>query len=102
MKNAFALVASVLIIFSIAIPAAAAPKATNGVEVTISSNSFVRIGSSLSMESGETVTINCTYSPRNADIDFGLITPENKFRYLPGDSGSCKYAVEINKTGILK
>lgn len=36
------------------------------------------------MESRETVTFHCTYSPRSATVDFGLIAPDNKFYYLSG------------------
>ena len=100
MKKGFALFVSRIVVFSLTISVAAvAPKAVSDVDATIRANSFARIGSSFTMESGDTVTINCTYSPKDADVDFALITPENKFRYLSGKSGSCKFAIEIPETG---
>ena len=31
-----------------------------------------------SLEADEIVTINCTYSPRTANLDFGFITQDDK------------------------
>ena len=51
------------------------------------------------MAAGELVTINCTYSPRTADVDFGLITPDNTFAFVAGDDGSCRQTIRVNQTG---
>ena len=51
------------------------------------------------MEKDELVTINCTYSPRMADVDFGLITPQYTFIFVGGESGNCNQAIRINETG---
>ena len=100
MKRLFSLFLSICLVMSLTVSATAlSPKATNRVDVTVRPNTITRIGTGLSLETDELVTINCTYSPRSADVDFGLITPENKFRYLSGKSGSCKFAIEIPETG---
>lgn len=62
-------------------------RATARVEVEVNPNSIMRGNTALSLEADELVTINCTYSPRTADVDFGLITPQNTFRYLSGEDG---------------
>ena len=68
MKRAFTLLFSILLALSATLPAAAATlRATNKVDMTVSSNSIVRTETPLSMENGELVTINCTFSPRTAD-----------------------------------
>lgn len=79
--------------------AAISPRATNGVEATIQPNTIVKIETPLSMEAGELVAISCTYSPRMADVDFGLITPQKTFRYLPGEDGLCRQTIQISQTG---
>ena len=79
--------------------AAISPRATNGVEATIQPNTIVKIETPLSMEAGELVTISCTYSPRMADVDFGLITPQKTFQYLPGEDGLCRQTIQISQTG---
>lgn len=80
MKKLFALLLSVFIALSISVSAfAVTQRATNRVNITAMPNKTATIGTSLSMEADETVTINCTYSPRTADVDFGLITPRGTF-----------------------
>lgn len=87
MKKVFALALSILFAFNVTSPAAAiALRATNSVNVTIQSNSFASVGTPLSMEVGELVTINCTFAPRTADVDFGLLSPQNEFAYFPGEN----------------
>ena len=100
MKKVFTLALSFLLIFSVSIPASAvSARATNRVDATIPANSLVGIGTPLPMEIDELITINCTYSPRTADVDFGLITPQNTFRYLSGEDGLCRQTIRINETG---
>ena len=100
MKRAFTLLFSILLALSATLPAAAATlRATNKVDMTVSSNSIVRTETPLSMENGELVTINCTFSPRTADVDFGLITPDNTFIYVEGKNGNCNQTIRINETG---
>ena len=79
---------------------ALSPKATNRVDVTVRPNTITRIGTGLSLETDELVTINCTYSPRSADVDFGLVSADNEFGYFSGNDGSCRETIRINKTGI--
>ena len=50
-------------------------------------------------EADEVVTINCTYSPRTADLDFGFITPDNTFHFTSGSEGSIKTNIQIEDTG---
>ena len=51
------------------------------------------------MEADECVTINCSYSPRSAKVDFGLIAPDNRFYYLSGQNGSINRSIRIDKRG---
>ena len=97
MKKLVALVLSIILAVSVAVSAAA--KATNRVNGIVQPGGITIVGTPLSMESGETITINCTYSPRNADADFGLITPNNTFVFVEGKNGDCNHTVELNKTG---
>ena len=42
-----------------------------------------RAKTSFPLESGEIVTINATYSPLDADVDFGLVDEEGTLYHLP-------------------
>ena len=94
MKKALVLVLSILLVFSLTIP-----RATNRVDVTVQSHSLASIGTPLSMEADELVRINCTFSPRTADVDFGLITPRNTFIHVGGENGLCSQTIRINESG---
>ena len=51
------------------------------------------------MEANELITINCTYSPRTADVDFGFRTPHNTFVYISGENGNCYQTIRVTETG---
>ena len=100
MKKLFALLFSVFIALSGSVSAfAVTQRATNRVNITAMPNKTATIGTSLSMEADETVTINCTYSPRTADVDFGLITPRGTFVFVEGEDGNCNQTIQVSQTG---
>ena len=100
MKKLFALLFSVFIALSVSVSAfAVTQRATNRVNITAMPNKTATIGTSLSMEADETVTINCTYSPRTADVDFGLITPRGTFVFVEGEDGNCNQTIQVSHTG---
>ena len=95
-----ALMLAHLLTFAVITPAAAAvSRATHKVDMTVPADSIVRTETPLSMEAGEVVTISCTYSPRTADVDFGLLTPQKTFRYISGEDGLCRQTIQISQTG---
>ena len=51
------------------------------------------------MDVGETVTIDATYSPRSASVDFGLIAPDGLFYPVRGQNGSINKTIEIVERG---
>ena len=58
-----------------------------------------RAKTSFPLESGEIVTINATYSPLDADVDFGLVDEEGTFYHIPGKNGSFSQSIEISVRG---
>lgn len=100
MKKALTLVFTIFFAFSVTVSAAAiSPRATGGVEATIQPDTIIRIGTPLPMAAGELVTINCTYSPRTADVDFGLITPSSDFIFVRGEDGDCNQTIRLEESG---
>ena len=59
-------------------------RATNRIEWSLSAGEVAAMDTAYTLEADELVTINCTYSPRTADLDFGLITPDGTFRFTSG------------------
>ena len=74
-------------------------RATTYVSWSVKANILKEADTTFPVEAGECVTINCSYTPRWADVDFGLIAPDNRFYYLPGEEGSINRAIRIDERG---
>lgn len=74
-------------------------RATTSVSWSVKANHLKKADTTFPMEAGECVTINCSYTPRWADVDFGLIAPDNRFYYLPGEDGSINRTIRIDERG---
>ena len=75
------------------------PRATASFDWEISSGKVKKDGTGFSLETDETVSINATFSPKNADIDFGLISPDGDFYALSGSNGNFNRTIRVNKGG---
>lgn len=76
-----------------------APYALGTVEVTVPANSMAFASNQISMEAGETVTINCSYSPIFASVDFGLVDSDSVFHYINVTGGSINESIIIPERG---
>ena len=74
-------------------------RATTSVSWSVQANRLKKANDTFPMEAGECVTINCSYTPRWADVEFGLIAPDNRFYYLPGEEGSINRVIRIDERG---
>lgn len=74
-------------------------RATGAFETEVAGNTTVASGSSFLMDVGETVTIDATYSPQSASVDFGLIAPDGLFYPVRGQNGSINKTIEIVERG---
>lgn len=74
-------------------------RATSSVNWNIDPRSTKQATTSFSLEAEETVTINCSYSPSSASVDFGLIAPDNRFYYLSGSNGSFNETLQVTQRG---
>lgn len=74
-------------------------RATDRIEATISANKIAVLGDSVSLDSGEVVTFNFTYTPRDASVKFGYIGPDGLFYGLSGYKGSIDKGIRVNQRG---
>lgn len=88
---------SVEVVDSMSIPSMT--RATSRIEWNISPDTVMKADTAYSLEADEIVTINCTYSPRTANLDFGFITQDDTFHFTSGSNGSIKTNIQIDKTG---
>lgn len=74
-------------------------RSTDSVLWNVSANALKKATSTFQMEVNETFLINCTYSPRSADVDFGLIDSDNRFYHVAGSQGKIDCKITIDKRG---
>lgn len=103
------LLVCVLVLGCLTLPAGAAEisvpttrvilRATDQFNADIPINSIAYLGGNISLEVGETITYNCTYSPRNASIKFGFIAPDGLFYGFSGSQGSIDKEIRVSQRG---
>ena len=53
----------------------------------------------LTLEAGDTITINATYTPMALDMDFGVIAPDGLFYSVHRTENGIHYAFEVEEAG---
>ena len=70
------------------------------IDISIPANTITAAKSqSFSLEAGEVVRINCSYSPMSASVDFGLLAPDGHFYYERVTSGDINKAIQVDERG---
>ena len=98
-KTLCSLLTEVLLISCFAGTVNAAGRASGKFDITVTAGELKPAKTGFPMAAGETVTINATYSPSSADIDFGLIDKNGTFHYLKGENGAFNKKIEIPENG---
>lgn len=104
--------ACLLIVGSICVPVHAAeeekaatasyaicPRATGQLNFTVAAKTTVILSSSFSLEAGEKVTFNVSYSPSSANMDFGLVDSDGTYYYFTVTNGSVYKSIQIEESG---
>lgn len=73
-------------------------RATGGIEESISKKTIMTFGE-VSLDIGETVSYDCTYTPSDASIKFGFIAPDGLFYGLYGSDGSIDKTIRVSQRG---
>ena len=74
-------------------------RATGSINSDIPANTLGVSDIKFSLEVGETVTINCSYSPAFANMDFGVIAPDGYFYFLSVKGGSINRSIAVSQRG---
>lgn len=83
-------------------------RASNSFDVTIPAGEIMAAETSFSMSAGESVKFHAVYEPREASVDYGLISPDGLFHPLTrlvtvnGYSGTQYWAGWTRKTYFFK
>ena len=70
-------------------------------KMTVSAKTKAIADNSLSLEAGDTVRINASYSP-DGSVDFGLVDEDGVFHYINVKNGSIDKTIRISERGKYK
>lgn len=76
-----------------------AARTVGSVKFAVSAGASACADNSLTLEAGETVNINCPFSPLRARLDFGLIAPDGTFYYKSATGGTINFTIEVPEDG---
>lgn len=74
-------------------------RATGQLEASIPSKTIAYLDDDISLDSGEVVTYNCTYTPKSASVKFGYIAPDGLFYGLSGSNGNISKGIRVSQRG---
>ena len=74
-------------------------RASGGIDDSIPANGINTVGNSFFLKANDTITYDCTYTPRSASVDFGFIAPDGKFYSVPGFNGSINTTIRVSQNG---
>ncbi|WP_147382236.1 hypothetical protein [Pseudoflavonifractor sp. AF19-9AC] len=69
------------------------------IDQSIPAKSTVTTAEGFYLAAGDTISYNCTYTPKSASVDFGFIAPNGLFYSIKCTSGSVNESIEVNQTG---
>ena len=74
-------------------------RATGRFEKNIPASSIYPVCDSFILNSGDIVSYDCSYTPRDASVKFGYIAPDGRFYYLRGSNGSIDKGIQVSAYG---
>lgn len=74
-------------------------RASGRINCTIPAKTAQAIDALVYLDKGETVTYDCTYSPKSSSVDFGVIAPDGLFYSLSGANGSINKSIRVDEPG---
>lgn len=80
-------------------PISAIERASGHFNTNVSSGKIMKLGSAISLRSGEFVSFDATYTPSDASVDFGVLDSSNAFIFINVSDGSVNDGVEIAVNG---
>ena len=74
-------------------------RASGRFSMDIPADTLAKTNRTFSLKAGETITINASYSPSSASVDFGYLDPDGLFHYVTATGGSVNYTFEVEERG---
>lgn len=77
-------------------------RATRYFSLGVKANGRSMVSQELSVDAGETIQINATYSPANAELQIGIVDENGQFRYARVTGGDVNITIEISERGSYR
>lgn len=74
-------------------------RASGSLDVDIPPNSEVTINGYFTLAVNDLVKFDCSYTPKSASVDFGVIAPDGYFYYINVTGGSINQSIRVNQRG---
>ena len=74
-------------------------RATRYFSLGVKANGRSMVSQELSVDAGETIQINATYSPANAEIQIGIVDENGQFRFVRVTGGIVNITIGISERG---
>lgn len=75
------------------------PRTTYSISDNILTHAIHISNEKIALVPRQIVTINCSYSPAVASVDFGVIAPDGYFYFLNVEGGSINRSIRVNQSG---
>lgn len=74
-------------------------RSTNSINATVVGYSHSISRQTVYLVERGIISINCSYSPSSASVDFGVIAPDGYFYFLNVEGGSINRSIRVNQNG---
>lgn len=74
-------------------------RVSGSINASISAWSGVTVDESFTLAVNDTITYNCTYTPKSASVDFGFIAPDGYFYFTNVTTGGIKKTIRVDQSG---
>lgn len=81
------------------VEAAVVPSSSFDMSIGLRANGRIRAETSFPLEAGDLVTIQATYTPAPASVDFGLVGPDGRYYFVSVTSGSIHQTIQVDQKG---
>lgn len=78
---------------------AAIMRASGKFSTEVKAGKIATIATSFSLAAGETVTVNASYTPKTASVDFGLVDENGVFHFINVKTGSINKTIAVDYYG---
>lgn len=74
-------------------------RSTNSINATVAGYTHAVSNQKVYLVDRGIISINCSYSPSSASVDFGVIAPDGYFYFLNVEGGSVNRSIRVNQSG---